>query len=129
MLLGDSPAERRRQGNGSPFVYPHKRDPTKPLNSKSFYRHIFKPACDRAGITLSRENGKTWHTLRHTFAGRLQAKGVPLGDIQRAGRWKSAKAMERYLKYDQGRVLAAVCLIATDSKQTLIELSKAGNSA
>ena len=99
---------RQRAGNGSPWVFPHKRDPHKPMNGKSWYSHIFKPACARAGIALGRAQGKTWHTLRHTFAARLQEAGVPVGDIKELGRWKSWKAMDRYLKRGKLRLRTAI---------------------
>lgn len=112
---------KARSGNGSPWVFPHPRDPSQPMNGKSWYNHVFKPACTRAGIELSRANGKTWHTLRHTFAARLQEAGVPVGDIKDLGRWKSWKAMDRYLKRGTLRLRSAIQTIATatDTKPPL----------
>lgn len=117
---------RKREGNGSPWVFPHRRDPQKPVNGKSWYNHIFKPACRRAGIELSRANGKTWHTLRHTFAGRLQEEGVAVGDIKELGRWKSWKAMDRYLKRGKLRLIEAINTIAIDRKLFHVEHSAEG---
>jgi integrase len=57
---------------------------------------------------ISRKDGKTYHTLRHTFASRLQQKGVPVKDIKDLGRWKSCKAMDRYLKRDTARLRSAI---------------------
>lgn len=88
----------------SPWVFPSRHYPGQPINPKSWYNWTFKPAAVRAGITISRANGLTWHTLRHTFASRLQDAGGDVRDIKEAGRWRSWKAMDRYLKRKQDRV-------------------------
>jgi len=115
---------RTREGNGSPWVFPHRRNPQQPMNGKSWYLHQFKPACARAGIALGRAKGKTWHTLRHTFAARLQEAGVPVGDIKDLGRWKSWKAMDRYLKRGTLRLREAIGRIATDTNVFHVEHSE-----
>jgi integrase len=92
----------------SPWVFPDPRDPSRPRNGKIWYKDVFKPAAKRAEIMISRKDGKTYHTLRHTFASRLQQKGVPVKDIKDLGRWKSWKAMDRYLKRDTARLRSAI---------------------
>jgi len=96
------------QARGSPWVFPHPRHPLQPVNAASWYAHVFKPAAVRAGIVLSRKSGKTFHTLRHTFASRLQDEGANVDEIKAAGRWKTWRAMERYLKRKDARVSALV---------------------
>ena len=114
----------------SPFLYPSPRWPMdKPMNGKSWYALYFKPAARRAGLTIGRQHGKTWHTLRHSFADRLLDLKVHIKDVQGAGRWESMAAMTRYLKKRQERVAAGVALLqspialdtvlGTDSKPTL----------
>jgi integrase len=96
----------------SPFLFPSPRWPkTKPMSAKHWYRCTFKPACQRAGIILSRKDGKTWHTLRHSFADRLVEQKVHIHEVQQAGRWNSAQAMGRYLKKRRDRVAAGVALL------------------
>lgn len=93
----------------SPFVFPSRRWPlTEHMQGQHWYAMHFKPACRRAGIVLGRKEGKTWHTLRHSFADRLANLAVPILDIQEAGRWSSWQAMRRYVKKSNPRVHAAV---------------------
>lgn len=93
----------------SPFVFPSPRWPmTEHMQGQHWYQKHFKPACVRAGIVLGRKDGKTWHTLRHSFADRLAELAVPILDIQEAGRWSSWQAMRRYVKKSNPRVSAAV---------------------
>jgi len=92
----------------SQWVFPHRSDPLKHLHPKTWYNHVFKKACAAAGIVLSRKDGKTYHTLRHTFASRLQQAGVEVKDLKDLGRWKSWKAMDRYLKRDVSRLRSAI---------------------
>ena len=101
-------ARLKQRAGSSPWVFPSRKDSTQHLNPKSWYNHIFKAACLRAGITLSRSEGKTYHTLRHTFASRLQKAGVAVKDVKDLGRWKSWKAMDRYLKRDVDRLRGAI---------------------
>jgi len=91
-----------------PWVFPHPTHPLQPVKPASWYSHVFKPAAARAGIVLSRKAGKTFHTLRHTFASRLQDEGANVDEIKAAGRWKTWRAMERYLKRKDARVAALV---------------------
>ncbi len=93
----------------SPFVFPSPRWPmTEHMQGQHWYQMHFKPACRRAGLVLGRKEGKTWHTLRHSFADRLADLAVPILDIQEAGRWSSWQAMRRYVKKSNPRVQAAV---------------------
>lgn len=96
------------RANGSKWVFPSPRDPQRSLSAKAWYANHFKPACKRAGIVLSRQDGRTFHTLRHEFAGRMQEQGVEVKDLKDAGRWKSWQAMARYLKRDVTRIAAQV---------------------
>ncbi|MEO7666173.1 MAG: tyrosine-type recombinase/integrase [Dehalococcoidia bacterium] len=98
----------RVQAGESKWVFPSRRDHSRHLHPKSWYNHVFKPACAAAGIVLSRKQGKTYHTLRHTFASRLQQAGVEVKDLKDLGRWKSWKAMDRYLKRDVSRLRSAI---------------------
>lgn len=105
---------REAKRRGSPWVFPHPRDPDRHLNGKAWYKWTFRRAAQRAGIIISRKAGLTWHTLRHTFASRLQDAGGDIRDIKEAGRWKSWQAMSRYMKRKQERVKALVEKLATE---------------
>jgi integrase len=106
----------KQKAGASPWVFPHASDPHQHLHAKSWYNNVFKKACAAAGIVLSRKDGKTYHTLRHTFASRLQQAGVEVKDLKELGRWKSWKAMDRYLKRDVGRLRTAIEKIGTAQK-------------
>ena len=119
----------------SPFVLPSPRWPMQqPRNAQSWYADVFKPAAIRAGLTIGRQHGKTWHTLRHSFADRLLDLKVHIKDVQDAGRWESWQAMMRYLKTRRDRVQAGVQLlkspidithfIGTATKPTLTRKAK-----
>jgi len=120
-----------RRDRYSVWVFPNEKNPHEPVNHKSWYNNRFKPAAKRAGIVLSRKSGKTFHTLRHTFAARLQQAGVEVKDIKDLGRWKSWKAMERYLKRDHGRLRSAIERLQTRTtpEPPLIRESKTGSDA
>jgi integrase len=45
----------------------------KPMNAGNFYRSEFQPLLERASLA---HQGFTFHSLRHTFATTLAAKGV-----------------------------------------------------
>lgn len=100
----------------SEWVFPQPSNFLVPINPKTWYNHVFKPAARRAGIHLSRKNGKTFHTLRHTFASRLQQQGVEVKDIKDLGRWKTWRAMDRYLKRDLSRLRASIEKLGTAPK-------------
>jgi integrase len=45
----------------------------KPMNAGNFYRSEFQPLLERASLA---HQGFTFHSLRHTFATTLAAKGI-----------------------------------------------------
>jgi integrase len=52
----------------------------KPINAGNFYRRDFQPLLERAGLA---DEGFTFHSLRHTFATTLAAKGVHSSTAQK----------------------------------------------
>ena len=127
------------QSGESPFVLPSPRWPMRRhRNAQSWYADVFTPAAIRAGLTIGRKHGKTWHTLRHSYANRLLDLKVHIKDVQDAGRWESWQAMMRYLKTRKDRVHAAVQLlkspidladfIGTATKSTLTRKRKSERS-
>lgn len=98
-----------RQSGDSPFLFPSRRWPMqRSMSGQHWYASRFKPAAARAGIEIDRRKGRTWHTLRHSFADRLVNLSVPILDVQEAGRWNSWAAMKRYVKKSNHRVQRAV---------------------
>jgi integrase len=54
-------------------VFPSPRG--KPWNVRNFYRDIWEPAREQAGVSF------TLYDLRHTFSSRLLAAGIPLVEV------------------------------------------------
>lgn len=69
---------KARQVILSPWVFPSPVDHTKPRDGNAFYKKVFVPAIEKAGLS-----GVVWHTLRHTFCSRLVQAGVPLTTVQK----------------------------------------------
>lgn len=103
----------KQQAGSSPWVFPAKTNAYSPLNVKNWYKWTFKRAASRAGLLISRTNGMTYHTLRHTFASWLQDAGASISEIQEAGRWKSYQAVKRYMKRKMHRVHTLVAKLPT----------------
>src|SRR5215213_6599670 len=73
-LMVQQNEERLRKGDGwqdNDLVFPNTLG--KPMNAGNFYRRDFQPLLERAGLA---DEGFTFHSLRHTFATTLAAKGV-----------------------------------------------------
>lgn len=81
---------------GSPWIYPGRRTPHRPLNARWWYTVRFKPACKRAGIPID-EIRQLWHCARHTFGSRLASLQYKEKAIMEAGGWSSSKAAQRYI--------------------------------
>lgn len=79
----------------SPWLYPSKTKPDRPMSPDNWYGKVFRPACRRAGLPLELK----WHTLRHTFGSRLAKAGASLQDIMAMGGWTSPKAALRYIHH------------------------------
>jgi integrase len=91
----------------SPWLYPGKRNPARPLNPRRWYTLRFKPACLKAGIPLE-QTRQLWHRLRHTFGSRLASLGYSEKAIMSAGGWVSSKAAQRYIHLYDGAMKEAV---------------------
>jgi len=72
------------------------------MNAGNFYRREFQPLLKRAGLT---DEGFTSHSLRHTFATTLAAKGVHPSTAQ------------KMLGHSDIRMTLAIYTHATDSMQ------------
>ena len=81
----------------SEWVFPHSRDLSKPVNGKSMYTHLFKPALQRLGLYTSKRQGINWHTLRKTFGSRLAMLGYNERIIMTAGRWSDTSVVSHYV--------------------------------
>ncbi len=69
---------KARQVILSPWVFPSPVDSGKPRDGNAFYKKIFVPAVEKAGLS-----GLVWHSLRHTFCSRLVQAGIPLTTVQK----------------------------------------------
>jgi integrase len=74
----------------------------RPMNAGNFYRREFQPLLERAGLT---GEGFTFHSLRHTFATTLAAKGVHPSTAQ------------KMLGHSDIRMTLAIYTHATDEMQ------------
>jgi integrase len=74
----------------------------KPMNAGNFYRRDFQPLLERAGLA---SEGFTFHSLRHTFATTLAAKGVHPSTAQ------------KMLGHSDIRMTLAIYTHATDEMQ------------
>lgn len=79
----------------SPWLYPSRTKPDRPMSPDYWYGKVFRPACRLAGLPLELK----WHTLRHTFGSRLAKAGASLQDIMAMGGWTSPKAALRYIHH------------------------------
>jgi integrase len=95
--------ERLRKGDGwqdNDLVFPNTLG--KPMNAGNFYRRDFQPLLERAGLA---DEGFTFHSLRHTFATTLAAKGVHPSTAQ------------KMLGHSDIRMTLAIYTHATDDMQ------------
>jgi integrase len=95
--------ERLRKGDGwqdNDLVFPNTLG--KPMNAGNFYRRNFQPLLERAGLA---DEGLTFHSLRHTFATTLAAKGVHPSTAQ------------KMLGHSDIRMTLAIYTHATDDMQ------------
>ncbi len=88
----------------SKWIFPHPRDPSRPLSGRTFYQRIFKPRLARAGLKVGRPDGIVWHTLRDTFGTRLGLSGATDMEFLAAGRWKSTEMIRRYTHVNREHV-------------------------
>lgn len=80
----------------SPWIFPGRRNPDRPINPRWWYTSRFKPACKRAGIPVDKIR-QLWHCARHTFGSRLASLQYKEKAIMDAGGWSSSKAAQRYI--------------------------------
>ncbi len=81
------------------FVYPGLRGTHRPLDARSFMRHVFEPALRKAGI-----QGASWHKLRHTAASRRVMAGVDLVTVQQFLGHQDIQTTLRYSHLAPGHV-------------------------
>ena len=104
-----------RSPAASPWVVPSPKNPARHLTAGTWYTKVFKPARDRAKIPSTH----TFHTLRHTFPGRLAATGVPDVTIQELGRWKTPGLVTRYTHHFRPQLQAALVKAFPDVSRSM----------
>lgn len=89
-----------------------------------FWR-MLREACLKAGVTAGRkQDGLTFHALRHTGASRLAAAGVDLRTIQALGGWSSLKQLSRYAHPTHDHMVNAVELIGPEQSPKVTRAKK-----
>src|SRR5690606_26196631 len=78
---------RGQRGKHDEYVFPDQRGRAPVTSIKT----TWLKACKRAGL-----EGLRFHDLRHTWASRKVAEGVPLGVVKDLGAWSSLAMVERY---------------------------------
>ena len=96
----------RGRANGSPCVFPN------PGTGKPYFclHRSFVTACKKAGV-----QGLRFHDLRHTFASRLDAKGVGIETIRDLLGHSSVVLTQRYLHTNNQLRQQAVDLLGSES--------------
>jgi len=62
----------------SPCVWPASTDSCKPLNASWFWRHVWQPLLEEAGVRHIRV-----HDARHTYASLMLRRGVPIAYVSK----------------------------------------------
>lgn len=90
------------------------------------YEYLFRKAKGALGLEYDKQ--LSIHTLRHTCASRLAAKGVSLPAIQAWGGWSSLAACQKYMHIDitglemARRALESECVQSVDRKNAMAAL-------
>lgn len=92
-----------RRHQESPWVYPSPRDPDRHLYPGTWYTKVFKPARDRARIPATHK----FHTLRHTFPGRLALKGRSDLEIMELARM-TPQTVQRYTHHHRENLKTSI---------------------
>ena len=98
---------KERQVILSPWVFPSPVDHTKPRDGNAFYKKVFVPAVEKAGLS-----GVVWHTLRHTFCSRLVQAGIPLTTVQKLAGHKDYSTTLIYAHLSPGHLHEAVGILS-----------------
>lgn len=84
--------------HAGPFIFGHRRTATTPALWRSIVKNLLARACQRAGVAYGRTaGGITFHSLRHTGASRMIARGVDLRTVQDLGGWSDVRLLMRYV--------------------------------
>ena len=87
---------RRWTAAGRPatgYVFPSAINRDVPEDADSWYKYRFKKAVKAAGLA---GKGITFHTTRHTWAGRFLEGGGNIRSLQKAGDWSDIRLVEIY---------------------------------
>src|SRR5206468_38494 len=80
---------------------------TGPIDAKNWYRRVFKPAVDAAGLVDFH-----FHDLKHTTGTRLGERGADVDDIRIALQHSDVRMAMRYSHHARGRRRATMALLA-----------------
>ncbi|MHB1927661.1 MAG: tyrosine-type recombinase/integrase [Leptospirillum sp.] len=115
---------KNRQVILTPWVFPSPVNPTKPRDGNSFYKRVFIPAVEKAGLS-----GVVWHTLRHTFCSRLVQAGIPLTTVQKLAGHKDHSTTLIYAHLSPGHLHDAVGILDKETKKADFESEPAPKPA
>jgi hypothetical protein len=99
----------------------HTGNNTRFLNRNVF--RMFKSAMEKAKIKNLR-----FHDLRHTFATRLVQNGADIYTVQKLGRWRSIKMVERYGHHNVESLRSGINVMDRVNKSEFITITKSKGS-
>lgn len=100
--------------DAGPFYFPSAQASTEDVRRVLMTRR-FTILCERAGIVAGRKlGGLTFHSLRHTGASRMLARGVDIKTVQQIGGWKNLNILQRYLHPTDAQRVSAVEVIGRE---------------
>jgi len=111
---------KMRHPNKNYVFYNKNGDPFKVSN----LHRAFYSAVKRAGL-----NNLRWHDLRHTFATRLVQAGIDLYTVQKLGRWKEAKMIQRYAHHYPESLRRGVEILDMARKKFITILSQSEDAS
>lgn len=97
--------ENKKKGKTQKWVFPN-RTGSNHWNSQNFYRAMWNPARDRAGLIDFK-----WHDLRHTFCSRLVQRGANIVAVKELAGHRSIEITMRYVHLSPNHLVNTMNLL------------------
>lgn len=94
-----------QKGKSDKWVFPNRTD-SNCWDAQNFYRSMWNPARDRAGLLDFR-----WHDLRHTFCSRLIARGANIVAVKELAGHRSIEITMRYVHLSPDHLVQTMNLL------------------